>query len=261
MKVTNKTGLPEGLVRAITNDPYTNGGADITASTLADPPLLQSLKRKHWDNLEEDAAERIWALLGQAAHAIAERGAIKTPGVQAETRLSMDVLGWKLSGAFDHFDPRSGVLSDYKVTSVWTIVYGDRIIEWEKQLNTLAHLIDPLGGVKAIEVIAILRDWSQRDLDRSVRGDYPKAPAVTVPLRLWPPAERQAYIIERVALHQSARDLAAKGRESAIVPCTDEERWGKKNPKTGAMMYLRCQKYCPCAVVCPVIAREKASAA
>lgn len=259
MHVTNKTGLPAGLVRAITNDPYSSGGADITASTLADPPLLQALKRKHWDYLEEDAAERIWALLGQAAHVIAERGATKTPGVESETRLSMDVLGWKLSGAFDHFDPQSGVLSDYKVTSVWTIVYGDRIPDWEKQLNTLAHLIDldaddDTPAVQGLEVIAILRDWAQRDVGRV--KNYPESPAITVSLRLWSFAEQRAYIEERVRLHQEARALAAQDEEHAIDPCTDDERWAKQKPK-GEMVYLRCQKYCPCAVVCPVIARER----
>ncbi len=254
-KLTNKTGLPLGLVRAIEADPYDNEGADITASSIGDPPLLQMLKKKHRDDIEEDAADRIWALLGQAAHAIAERGAAKLPDGQvlSEVRLAMDVLGWKLSGAMDHFSLESGTLSDMKVTSAWTLVYGDRLEDWEKQLNVLAELLAQHGHtVTALEVTAILRDWSARDVER-ING-YPKANAVTVPLELWSQEKRLAYIEERVRLHQNA----AAGIWN---PCTDEERWMKVDKKTGKKTYIRCQSYCSVAPFCPVLAAEKGEAA
>lgn len=262
MKITNRANLPEGLVRAIENDPYDSAGADITASSLADPPLLQALKRKHENELEEDASERVWALLGQAAHVIAERGADKTEGILSEERLSMDVNGWKVSGALDHFGIAQGVLSDYKVTSAWTLVYKDRLEDWTRQLNVLAHLIDLHGyKVTQLEVIAILRDWAQRDVERV--KDYPGQAVVVVPLKLWPKEKRQAYIEERVDLHQKARELLALGDADLIMGCTDEERWAKKDRKTGAISYVRCEKYCSVKNFCPVLAcerEEKASA-
>ena len=261
MKITNRDNLPEGLVRAIENDPYDAGDSDITASTLADPPLLQALKRAHWDELEEDASERIWSLLGQAAHVIAERGAEGSEAnLLSEKRLFMQVDGWQVSGAMDHLDFAKGILSDYKVTSAWTIVYGDRLADWEKQLNVLAHLVDTQTDywISGLEVIAILRDWNARDMERSVKGDYPKSSVVVVPLKLWTPEKRQTYIEERVKLHKNARDLVARGHADLVIPCTDDERWAKKDKKAGAVTYVRCEKYCPVKKVCPVVAREAA---
>jgi hypothetical protein len=263
MRILNATGLPAGLVRAIANDPYDSEGADITASTLSDPPLLQALKRKHEAELEEDAADRIWALFGQAVHVIVDRASQKTEGVLSEQRLSMDVAGWKVSGAYDHLNIENGVLSDWKCTSAWTIVFGDRLKSWEQQTNVLAHLLELSGrAVSAIEVIAILRDWSQKDVERSLKGDYPKAPVQIVPLKLWSSDKRQAYIEERVRLHQNARDLLAKGHADLITPCTPEERWEKKDRKTGTSTYARCgseekRGYCPVAKFCPVLEAEK----
>lgn len=257
MKLTNTANLPAGLVEALRNDPYDHAGSDITASTLNNPPLLEALKRKFKDDLVEDASDRIWSLLGQAAHVIADRGAKRVEGVESETRLFMDVLGWKLSGAFDHLD---GKLVDFKVTSAWTIIYGDRLEDWEKQLNVLAHLVSVVRGVEVdgLEVIAILRDWAAREVSRV--KNYPTAAVVVVPLKLWPKDKREAYIMERVRLHQTARELAEDGREDMITPCTDKERWAKTDKK-GNKTYVRCAGYCACASVCPVLKREKEIAA
>ena len=38
-----------------------------------------------------------------------------------ETRLYSDIGGLRISGAFDHLSLEDGVLSDYKVTSVWSV--------------------------------------------------------------------------------------------------------------------------------------------
>lgn len=257
--ITNRLNLPAGLVRAMEADPYDKGDSQITASTLADPPLLQALKHKHESELEEDAAERIWSLLGQAVHVIVDRASQTVEGVESEKRVSMNVNGWKLSGAFDHFTLDSGTVADWKVTSAWTLVYGDRIEDWTKQLNVLAHLLEHSGRkVTALEVIAILRDWAQRDVGRV--KDYPTQAVVVVPLKLWPKEKRTLYIEERVDLHQKARELLALGHADLIAPCTDEERWMKKD-KRGVVTYVRCEKYCPCKPFCPVVAAEKAKAA
>lgn len=256
--ITNRMNLPAGLVRAMELDPYSNEGSHVTASTLADPPLLQALKHKHEGELEEDASERIWALLGQAVHVIVDRGAQQVVGVESEKRLSMDVLGWKLSGAFDHFSLESGTLSDWKCTSAFTIVYGDRIADYEKQLNTLAHLLEHSGRkVTTLEIIAILRDWAARDVERV--KNYPTQAVVVVPLKLWSKEKRQAYIEERVVLHQRAREQLAAGNAELIEPCSDEERWAKKDRK-GVKTYIRCNGYCPVKKFCPVLAKERAAA-
>ena len=76
MKITNKKGLPELLVRAVKNDPYSPGErTDISATTLIRPPQQVALSRFHASDLVEDAADRVWALLGSATHNILERAA------------------------------------------------------------------------------------------------------------------------------------------------------------------------------------------
>ena len=57
-------------------------------------------------------------------------------------------------------------LIDYKVTSVWAVIFGK--IEWERQLNCYAWLFrqkkENIGkSVGSLKICAILRDWNRRD--------------------------------------------------------------------------------------------------
>lgn len=256
--LTNKTNIPRAIFAALSNDPYDSAGSDITASTIADPPLLQALKRQYPDSLEEDAAERLWSLLGQACHVVAERAAGNVDGVVSEKRYFTEVLGWKISGAVDHLD--GGTLSDMKVTSAFTIIYGDRVESWSQQLNVLAYLVEENGGmVSALEIIAVLRDFAQREVTRI--KNYPMSPIVVIPLKLWTKERQKSFIEERVRMHQAARKLAEAGLENQIEPCSDEERWMKRDKKTGEKTFQRCEKYCAASMVCPVLKREKEIAA
>ncbi len=150
--VTNVHGLPEALVRAVANDPYSNGGADISVTTLIDAPQIRRLKKRHADAITVDVSERIWTLLGQAVHTILERAALQSEGMVAETRLFATVKGWTLSGQFDVMALETGVLSDYKVTSTAKVTDLDK---WTQQLNILRWLAHQNGeAVKSLEIIA-----------------------------------------------------------------------------------------------------------
>ena len=84
--ITNVHGLPQSIVAAVTNDPYTGGG-DISATKLIDAPQIRTLMAKHKDQITTDVSERIWSLLGQAVHTILERAALRQEGMVAEDRL------------------------------------------------------------------------------------------------------------------------------------------------------------------------------
>lgn len=220
-KITNKAGLPAALVEAVTNDPYHAGGADITASQLGNPPQLVALAKAHADDIVEDASDRIWSLLGQSVHVILERAS--TRGELAEDRLSCEVEGWTVSGQCDNLDLRSGVLTDYKVTSVWSVVFGDRVHEWEAQADTYAYLLRKHGHtVNALQVVAILRDWQRSKADRD---DYPSLMVQRVPLTLWTQDEALDWITKRVRLHQQAQHSLA--HDMPLPACTPEEQWAK----------------------------------
>ena len=72
MKITNRMNLPQPLVSAIERDPYVRVG-DVSVTSLAKSPRQFWLERRHAEEIEEDASDRIWALLGSIGHKILER--------------------------------------------------------------------------------------------------------------------------------------------------------------------------------------------
>lgn len=269
MRVTNKFGLPESIVKAVENDPY-KGGGDISVTTLIAPPQMRLLSNHYRDELEEDASDRIWSLIGQAVHSILERiddGSIK------EQRLYMDVEGWSVSGQFDRYLNKS--LIDYKITSVWSVKQGVKR-EWEEQLNLLAVLCRANGyPVERLGVTAILRDWRKNEAYQY--SDYPQSQVQTIPIPLWEHERATAFMVERVNLHQRVTN-------GEHIPCTNEERWHRgekwavmkkgrksalrlldteleakawmeKNDPKGEIVhrpgnYIRCEQYCSVSRFC-----------
>ena len=273
--VTNIHGLPEALVRAVVNDPYTGGG-DISVTKLIDAPQVRVLAKRHADALTVDVSERIWTLLGQGVHTVLERAALRAEGMVAETRLYAEIGGWTLSGQFDVMALETGILSDYKVTTVYKLQNTDK---WTQQLNILRWLAHQNGdAVKALEIIAILRDWKKGEAERA--ESYPQQPIVRVPIPMWDLEETEEFILERVMLHREA--------EAEMVPCTDEDRWysgtvyalmkdgGKRAVKLQSEPfedipdghyqqervgeYRRCQSYCEVRDFCAQWAAQKEAA-
>ena len=234
---TNIHNLPSPIVRAIMNDSYDAGKADISTTRLISPPQLETLRYRYRDKITEDVSERIWSMLGQATHVIAERSADKT--VISEKRYFANMEGWVVSGAVDLIE--GNTLIDYKVTSVWTHIYKSRITEWTAQGNVNRWLAyqNGLTNIDAMENILILRDWAKRDVGKK---DYPAIQIVKQPLELWPIEKAEAYVRERVLLHQVAR----KATDEELAPCSDEETW--LNSKT--LKRHRCADYCPAKAFC-----------
>ena len=150
MKLTNKFNLPEPIVHAVLNQGYTPGSSDITVTQLIQPPLLRQLTKKHWNELEEDVVDRIWAVLGSSVHSFLET-AYKGTTARLEERIYAEVRGWKVGGQFDVLD--GDTLSDYKLTSIFG-ASGKK--EWENQLNVLRWLLHKNGTeVKNLEIVII----------------------------------------------------------------------------------------------------------
>lgn len=220
MKLTNRNNLPQAIYEAVKADPYSRGGADVSVTQLIAPPRKVALERAHADEIVEDASERIWSLMGQSIHTILER-ANRTS--IAERRLTMQVEGWTVSGGMDLYD-EDGTLTDYKTTSAWSCKGGVKP-EWIEQLNAYAEILRTNGhAVKALKVVAILRDWSKLEARRE--GSYPQSQVVTFAVELWPAEKAAGFVRDRVLLHQKARQ--------ALPECTSEERWAK--PAVFALM-------------------------
>ena len=224
MRITNRHGLPETIVRAVQDDEYDKGDSVLSVTQLISPPRIVILQKVNEHNLEADVADRVPALLGTAVHKILEKGSKDLPNYHLEERLFLEVEGWKISGAVDmQIDNGDGTwaINDYKITGTYS-VQADKP-EWEQQLNLYAYLSYKNHGrrVTSLKIIAILRDWMRKQAE--IKADYPQAQIVTIDIPVWPLEQQEAFIRDRVLLHQAAQKAVDNGEP--LVYCTDEERW------------------------------------
>lgn len=223
MKLTNKFGLPQPVVTALTRSEYSKGESNRSITQLIDAPRVRILRQENWDSMEEDVSEKLWAVLGTAAHKMFEDTA--DDWHFTEERVFLEVDGWVVSGAIDvqRIEDDGVTIIDYKTTSVWSVILGKK--EWEHQLNCYASLVrrGNFTKVKGLKVIAILRDWKARDAEE--KADYPKAPIIEIDVPMWSDEEQDKYLDSRVALHQQAEFDRLTGTE--LPECSAEERWDK----------------------------------
>jgi len=270
---TNRHKLPDAMYSLLSKSGRRPTRREYHVTQLIGSPLQRVLLMKHYDEITEDVSERLWALLGSSVHYVLLLG---TPAeALAEENMSLRVDDAIVVGTSDLYQKAN--LEDYKVTSVFSFLLGDKP-EWEAQLNVYGAMYLAMGfPVDALFINAILRDWQK---SKSLRDpDYPKIPFQRVTIPMWNEDDARAYINDRVALHKQAED-------TGNAPCcTDEERWAKpttyavykKGNKRAARVltdreaaetwaelnldckfeiqerpggYIRCESYCPVRQVC-----------
>jgi hypothetical protein len=69
--VTNKFNLPQSLVNAVTTERHNKEGC-VSATTLLQGVKQIILTNRHWDELEDDVSDRVWAIFGTAVHKLLE---------------------------------------------------------------------------------------------------------------------------------------------------------------------------------------------
>lgn len=248
-KTTNITGLPQPIVDAVKAQPR-RPWAPCTRSVteLLMPPQQRFLLEAHDDELEEDAADRIWALMGTAIHKVledAERTGIsekqlgctyELPGIgQVSLTGKPDRLAIVTEGLPPTYPPsgkkRSKVytLQDYKVASVWEFIMG--VADEKKwQLRMYDQLLQDAGyTIDRAELVFIFRDWKKREAKQELKRlnsferhnrpapKYPLTQVARIPVARWAREEFMAFIATRFA-----DQMADVPR-----PCTKEERWAK----------------------------------
>ena len=270
MQVVNRHGLPEPLVAAVRNDDYSRGESDISVTQLIDAPLIRKLGEVHRDRIVVDASDRIFALFGQAVHGILERAG--TEGIREE-RLFATIRGKVLSGAYDRMALLpTMIMQDYKVPSVFSVIYNTNLKKWGQQLNCLAHLARINGyDVKGLEIVAVFRDWSR--FKASKDKSYPQAQVQTVPIDMWRAEEAEAFVEERMKLHFEQEPppcndddmwvrggsfaVMKKGRKRAVKLFKNESDAVERAEKEGGHVesrpkeYVRCEAFCDVRAFCP----------
>src|ERR1700744_974652 len=152
MIITNKHGLPEPLVRAVALDDYSKGDADFSVTELIKPPRIAALEQLYKGVLEEDASDRLWALMGKAGHEVLRRSS--KDGIVEET-VTVEFQGVKIKGQMDYAVVMKA-LWDYKFVSLWAIKDGVKP-EWDQQLNIYKWMAEQYGvEVKELTIIGIL---------------------------------------------------------------------------------------------------------
>tara|TARA_R100000808_G_C2148051_1_gene156121 strand:+ start:329 stop:1228 length:900 start_codon:yes stop_codon:yes gene_type:complete len=223
VEITNKKNLPQIMVDVAKNDTYTPVG-EIGVTSLIDSPRIRVLKMNN--DYKEDASELIWSIFGTATHSVLERACENNDRYWSEVSLEYEIDGVKLGGTLDLYDKESKGLHDFKVTSVWSIVFGDRIPHWTAQLNIyryLMHKNHPEVEVNSLSILTLLKDWTESQSRRD--AEYPSTAVQEIPIRMGDLEKVEEFIRTRIIEHKSAEHLYSIGEEMEI--CTEEERWAK----------------------------------
>ena len=130
MIITNKLNLPEAYVKAISNTRH-NADKTLSATTLLKGYKEIILTHRHFDEIEIDASEEVWAVFGTAVHSILEHqedDAFKEE--YFEKVVNED--GWKVTGKVDRYNMATETIEDWKTASVWKVIKRD-FDDWRKQ--------------------------------------------------------------------------------------------------------------------------------
>lgn len=235
MNFTNNQNIPFPVFLGLTFREYDNGGVWRSVTELISPAQAALLKRQYDEKIFVDVQDRAYTIQGEAAHLIVER-AIKSyhqryghsKGWTSEERIFDEILGKKISGAYDLYHEESGYLIDLKNSSAYKARPNDEKSrkDWIAQTNILAHLLRKKGRpVKKIDIVLICRDFSEAKKKEALKKakefnsvpDYPEYPINTISLPVWDDKECERYLLERVRAHLDC--------ENKLVECTPDERW------------------------------------
>jgi len=224
MEITNNYNLPLSLVNAvkleISNYEFIPWRIGVTS--LIDSPYRRMLTNKYYDQIKEDVTQRLWALLAKSVHSLLStmsKTTITEFKVEKDFYLVLDkdepekTFKVTLVGIVDDWDIRNNKISDWKVTSKYSVDKDKE--EWVMQLNIYAYLLRSIGAdIDKLEVNAILRDFHKKD---TYDSKMPDIPFVTKDIQLMENDEIEKYILDRLELHFSDNKN----------PCSPEERWNK----------------------------------
>jgi hypothetical protein len=178
------------------------------------------LEKRHADEIEQDVSDMIWLLFGTAVHGILEKQQEQGHEIK-ESRLSINMGEYTLSGQFDLYNAKEKKITDYKTCSVWKVIYGD-YSDWRRQLLIYAYMMRQIGfEVNSGEIVAIMKDHSKRDA--KFKADYPKLPVQVIKFEftLEDFVEIESWLIDKFDEIRRCEQLP----DDELPLCTPEERY------------------------------------
>jgi hypothetical protein len=214
-------------------DRFGGGNMDITEYTklMVGSVMHEAMARQCGVTQDHDSNSWEW---GGPAHEMDINEA------QAEVRLRDTLLSMPLSGQFDYYDMKRGILWDYKFGSAWGDVFEPEHLGNQQQGWNLRTFLAAEGwpDPKEVRNLLVFTDWSKA---KSGTGKYPELPIKVFVHPRTSLVECQAYTKDRVRLHQ--QDIQAQDRGDLLTDCTDSERWARFR-KGKAPVYGRCKDWC-----------------
>ena len=230
MKITNTHSLPEPLYRALLQEPT---GAEtkfkltpgyLALTKLLMPAQIAFLLVRHDKEIMEDCTDRFWLLLGIAMHEVLESA--HQYNTLIEIPMQVEIDGWNIYMRADVWEA-AGILSDYKITSVWSYIFG-KSEDYEEQLNCLRFGAHQMGiNVTKLKTIMMFRDWQKSKAfpkySRKEDDNYPKIPFGIIDVDIWDHDKTFQFLTDRVQLFKKCVDLP----DNELPNCTAKERWEK----------------------------------
>lgn len=221
MKYTNELGLPQPFVEAVKSK-HTYKPNRYSVTEVLGGTCEAILKRRHQSEVTGDVSSMLWAILGTAVHKVLE-SAESAPEQHQEQWLCVKVGDYEISGIFDLYDESTGMVTDWKVTSVYTVLFGD-YEKWRKQTLAYCWMLRQKGqDAHRGQIVAMLRDHQQRKA--RTEKDYPKHPVV---VKEWEFTDDDfAEIGDLIAKWFLEAALQEKLPDDELEPCSPESRWHK----------------------------------
>lgn len=217
MKVSNKMNLPAAFVNAVSTTRHNAAGC-FSATTLNKGAKEIILSDRHFEEIEVDAADSVWAVWGTAVHALLES---QPDNNFHEEYFKVPVSESYVTGQVDSYDMENATIYDWKTASVWKVQYAD-FDDWRRQGMTYAWLLQQSGlEVKKCRFVALLKDHSKTKAKND--SSYPQSPVFIYEFDVTPEdmAETRDRILNKVLEIEAAYELD----DDEIEPCTAEERW------------------------------------
>lgn len=228
MRITNNLGLPDAFVRAASTGAFPPKLWRHRVSQLTGSAKVRWFELTHWDELESDASERLWSVMGSALHHVLHQHCGSNE--IAEERLTymhkIDDQDVAISGQADlltQIGPDSYRITDWKFCKIAALSYDKT--SWLMQLRCYAWLYSLMGfPVKEAELVLILRN---REAFKAIyTPDYPQSDIVRYPVDLWDFSTVESWSREMSHRLVVADKLVVAGANEEDLPlCTDEERW------------------------------------
>ena len=217
MIVSNRLNLPAAFVNAVSVRRHNEPGC-FSATTLNKGCKEIILSDRHFDEIEVDAADSVWAVWGTAVHALLES---QPDNNFHEESFKVPVSNSFVTGQVDSYDMENGVINDWKTASVWKVQFND-FKDWRAQGLTYAWLLQQSGlEFKKCRFVALLKDHSKTKAKND--SSYPQSPVFIYEFDVTPEdmAETCDRILNKVLEIEAAYEL----EDDFIEPCSDDERW------------------------------------